>query len=108
MSSLNLRLPDSLHNQVRELARRDNVSINQFIALAVSEKVSALMTVDYLKERASRGDRADFERVLDKIARNNREPLLEDRLTVTEKPSSSDAEVEAILRERGDEKYGSS
>ena len=69
MSALNLRLPDSLHNQVRELARRDNVSINQFIALAVSEKVSALMTIDYLKERASRGDRAHFERVLDKIAR---------------------------------------
>ncbi|MCB0162314.1 MAG: toxin-antitoxin system HicB family antitoxin, partial [Caldilineaceae bacterium] len=39
MSSLNLRLPDSLHDQVRELARQDNVSINQFITLAVAEKV---------------------------------------------------------------------
>jgi hypothetical protein len=80
MSSLNLRLPDSLHNQVRELARRDHISINQFITLAVSEKVSALMTVEYLKERASRGDRAEFERVLDKIARAGREPLPDDRL----------------------------
>ncbi|MCB0162394.1 MAG: toxin-antitoxin system HicB family antitoxin, partial [Caldilineaceae bacterium] len=45
MSSLNLRLPDSLHDQVRELARQDNVSINQFITLAVAEKVSALLTI---------------------------------------------------------------
>jgi len=80
MSALNLRLPNSLHNQVRELARSDNVSINQFITLAVSEKVSALMTVDYLKERASRGDREQFERLLEKIARADRAPLPEDRL----------------------------
>lgn len=80
MSSLNLRLPDSLHAQVRELAQRDNVSINQFIAMAVSEKVSALMTVDYLKQRAERADRAAFERVLEKIAATNHPPLPEDQL----------------------------
>ena len=41
MSSLSVRLPDSLHDKVRELARRDHVSINQFIATAVAEKTSA-------------------------------------------------------------------
>lgn len=80
MSALNLRLPDSLHNQVRVLARRDNVSVNQFITLAVSEKVSALITVDYLEERASRGDREQFDQLLDKIARADRAPLTEDQL----------------------------
>ncbi len=67
MSALNLRLPDSLHDQVRVLASQDNVSMNQFIALAVAEKVSALMTVDYLAQRAKRGSREKFDAVLDKV-----------------------------------------
>lgn len=67
MSALKLRLPDSLHDQVRVLASQDNVSMNQFIALAVAEKVSALMTVDYLAQRAKRGSREKFDAVLDKV-----------------------------------------
>ncbi len=80
MSALNLRLPESLHVQVRELSRKDSVSINQFIALAVAEKVSALMTLDYIEQRAKRGDRLKFEQVLSKIAASNTEPIEEDRL----------------------------
>ena len=38
--------------------------MNQFITLAVTEKVSALMTVEYLEERAKRGSRQKFEAVL--------------------------------------------
>jgi predicted HicB family RNase H-like nuclease len=49
MSALNLRLPESLHMQVRELAERDKVSINQFVTLAVAEKVAALRTLDYIE-----------------------------------------------------------
>lgn len=73
MSTLSLRLPDSLHAKVRELAAQDDISINQFIATAVAEKMSALLTVDYLKERATRGDRAVFERVLRTVP--DRQPL---------------------------------
>ena len=54
MSQLSLRLPDSLHAVVKELADRDNISANQFITMAVAEKVSALATVDLLRERAER------------------------------------------------------
>lgn len=68
MSAINVRLPESLHEFVRELAKRDNVSINQFILLAISEKVSALTTEDYIKQRAERGDRAKFEAALSKVA----------------------------------------
>jgi hypothetical protein len=64
MSVLSLRLPDSLHKQVKELASRDGISINQFVATAVAEKMSALMTEDYLRERASRGSRAKYEAAL--------------------------------------------
>jgi predicted DNA-binding ribbon-helix-helix protein len=67
MSTLSLRLPESLHKQLKAVAERDGVSINQFIATAVAEKLSALMTVDYLEERAARGDRARFDRVLGKV-----------------------------------------
>jgi len=80
MSALNLRLPDSLHNQVRSLAQQDNVSMNQFIALAVAEKVSALMTMDYLEQRAKRGSLKDFDTVLDKIRASDALPDEADRL----------------------------
>ena len=52
MSTLSIRLPDSLHKKVKELARQEGISMNQFIALAVAEKMSALMTVEHLKEQA--------------------------------------------------------
>lgn len=64
MSAINLRLPPSLHEAVRELAKRENISINQFITLALAEKISALTTEDYLAERAARGSRAKFDAAL--------------------------------------------
>jgi hypothetical protein len=66
MSTLSLRLPDSLHKRVRELAQQDGISINQFISTAVAEKLSALMTEDYLERRAQRGSREGFLAVLAK------------------------------------------
>ena len=67
MSTLSVRLPDSLHKRVKELAEREGISMNQFITLAVTEKMSALMTVEYLKSRARRGDRKKFEAVLENV-----------------------------------------
>lgn len=67
MSALTLRLPASLHNQVRVLAKEEGFSINQFIVTAVAEKMSALMTANYLEERARRGQREEFEAILAKI-----------------------------------------
>ena len=67
MSTLSLRLPDSLHKKARELATRENISINQFITTAVAEKMSALMAEDYLAQRAARGRRSKFKRALAKV-----------------------------------------
>lgn len=67
MSSLSLRLPDSLHRKVRQLAAQDDVSINQFIATAVAEKASALLTVAYLEERAYRADPTLVDRILSRV-----------------------------------------
>lgn len=68
MTTLSLRLPEPLHKKLKELARREGVSINQLISTAVAEKVSALMTLDYLEARAARGSREKFDAVLAKVA----------------------------------------
>ena len=67
MSSLSIRIPDSLHNSLRQISKKDNVSINQFIASAVAEKVTALETEEYLKKRGEHGDVQKFKSVLDKV-----------------------------------------
>ncbi|HEX7183021.1 MAG TPA: toxin-antitoxin system HicB family antitoxin [Thermoanaerobaculia bacterium] len=67
MATLSIRLPDSLHRHLKDLARKEKVSINQLISTAVAEKMSALMTEDYLEALAQQGDRAAFDRVLAKV-----------------------------------------
>ncbi len=67
MSMLSLRLPDSLHRMVRDVAAKDSISINQFIATAVAEKMSALLTEEYLEQRARRADSAGFDRILSRV-----------------------------------------
>ena len=79
MSTLSLRLPTSFHRELRELARAEGVSINQIISAAVGEKLATLKTLEYLRERAARGNRTDFERVLSKAG--NVEPIATDRLS---------------------------
>jgi predicted transcriptional regulator len=67
MGALSLRLPESLHRKLGEVAEREGVSINQLISSAVAEKMSALMTEEYLEARAKRSIRRKFEAVLAKI-----------------------------------------
>ena len=78
MSTLSLRLPDSLHNQVRLLAKKEGVSINQLLASAAAEKVAALLTEEYLEERARRASREKFRAVLAKVPEDPPQP--EDRI----------------------------
>jgi len=67
MSTLSLRLPDSIHERVKEFAQKEGISINQFIASAVTEKISAFATKDYLERRAKRADINKFEKALSQI-----------------------------------------
>ncbi len=78
MSALSLRLPDSVHRHIRAIAQKEGVSINQFISSAVSEKISAIMTEEYLEQRARRAERKEFSRVLDQVP--DRPPLTGDEL----------------------------
>lgn len=67
MSALSLRLPKSLHEQLRELAKEEGISVNQFVMLAVAEKVAAISTIEYLERRAKRGSRDKFLEFLNKV-----------------------------------------
>jgi hypothetical protein len=49
MTALTVRLPNSVHQKIKELAARDEISVNQFIASAAAEKMASVMTLDYLK-----------------------------------------------------------
>jgi len=67
MGALSLRLPESLHQKLGEIAARDGVSINQWISSAVAEKLSAQLTEEYIAARAKRSSRKRFEAVLAKV-----------------------------------------
>lgn len=82
MSTISLRLPESLHQRIRELARQEGISINQLINSAVAEKISALLTEEYLEQRARRGSRRKFEGALRKV--RDGEPDAADRLDSSE------------------------
>jgi hypothetical protein len=78
MSALNLRLPDSIHRHVRQIAKQDGVSINLFIASAVAEKISALETADSITTRAQNSRKGALKAVLDRVPK--RQPLSRDEL----------------------------
>lgn len=67
MGALSLRLPESLHRKLGEVAERDGVSINQWISSAVAEKMSAQLAQDYIAERAKRASRKKFDAILAKV-----------------------------------------
>jgi predicted transcriptional regulator len=79
---MNIKLPDSLLKQAQELAEKEDVTLEQFISSALAEKMAAWRTVEYLKERAARGDRQKFQRALSKVP--DVEPEVFDRLPQSE------------------------
>ena len=78
MSALSLRLPKSLHEQLKELAEEEGISVNQFVVLAVAEKVASISTIEYLEKRAKAGSREKLLAILNKVP--NVEPADFDRI----------------------------
>jgi hypothetical protein len=78
MSTLSLRLPESLHKYARELAKEENISVNQLVTLALAEKIAAIGAQDYLEKRAKRASEAKFDKAMSKVA--DVEPPEYDRL----------------------------
>jgi predicted DNA-binding ribbon-helix-helix protein len=67
MTALTIRLPNSVHQKIKELAARDDVSVNQFIASAASEKMASVLTLDFLRAEAAKGKRSDFDHYLSRV-----------------------------------------
>ncbi len=78
MSTISLRLPDSLHDEIRRLAKRENVSVNHLATLAIAEKIAALEAQVYLRDRAARADKKHFLRAMSNVPDN--EPDYDDAL----------------------------
>ena len=70
MSTLSIRMPDSLHDKLKKLSKKDKISLNQFITSAITEKITAFETEQYLSERAKRGSLAKYQKVLNKVSNN--------------------------------------
>jgi len=82
MTALTIRLPNSLHREIKELVKIENVSINQFLTLAAAEKISALRTMAHLRMEARKGSRADFDLFLASVP--DVEPMEGDELLLDE------------------------
>ena len=67
MSTVSVRLPDSIYEKIKEVAEKDGISVDQFLASAAAEKLAAFLSDDYLEQRARRGSREAFERALAKV-----------------------------------------
>ncbi len=78
MGAFTVRLPNSLHEKIEELAKAEGLSFNQFMVTAAAEKIAALLPEDYLTQEAKQGKRADFEKVLKAVP--HIEPEEHDRL----------------------------
>ena len=59
-----LRLPRSLKDAVERLSKEEGTSINQFVAIAVAEKVSALETARFFEQRKARADFKTFDKIM--------------------------------------------
>jgi uncharacterized protein (DUF1778 family) len=64
MKELTIRLPESLHKQIEDLAATEGYSVSQFVASAAGEKLAVMLTMDYLKREATAGRREAFEKYL--------------------------------------------
>lgn len=67
MSTLSLRLPQSIHRNAKAYAEREGISVNQLAATALAEKLAALGAEDYLAQRAKRASRTAFKAALARV-----------------------------------------
>jgi hypothetical protein len=78
MQTMSLRIPDYLKTAINDVCGAEKISLNQFIVNALSEKVSALQTVDIIEKKASKASKEDFMYALSQVPSN--EPYENDKL----------------------------
>lgn len=78
MSAITINVPDSLFDKIKEVVAKDRSTPEQFALLAVAEKLSSVVTIEYLEERAKRAKLERFDQLLAKVP--DVEPEESDRL----------------------------
>ena len=74
MTAINVKLPDSVLKKAGELAAKDGITLDQFVSLAVAEKLSVWLTEDHWEERMRRASRDKFEAALAQVPKVPPEP----------------------------------
>ncbi len=67
MSKLQLRLPDTVHNKIRKIAKREKVSINQILVNSISNEIIRDETFHFFSDRAKDFNEQDFVDALQEI-----------------------------------------
>ena len=67
MATLSVRFPNSVHDAIKNIAKEDDISINQFVISAVIEKITALDTEKYIEHKAKKGSKEKYLGVLKKV-----------------------------------------
>jgi hypothetical protein len=78
MTTVSIPIPDSVASGIRNLAQKEGYSLESFVAAAAAEKLAVFHSVDYLRQRASLADFAEFDRLLALVPKV--EPEAHDRL----------------------------
>ena len=78
MKTMSLRMPDYLKLAIGDVCKNEKISLNQFILTSLSEKVSALQTVDIIEKKAKEASKEDFLYALSQVPSN--EPKKNDKL----------------------------
>ncbi len=67
MSTITINLPESIFEKLKEVSEKDKSTPEHFAVLAIAEKLSSFMTVEYLEDRAKRAKPERFEQMLSKV-----------------------------------------
>jgi len=78
VSTLTINIPDSLVGRLQQFAVDQGITLDQLLSSAAAEKLSTLMTVEYLRERGAHSDRAAYLRFLESSA--DTPPVLGDEM----------------------------
>lgn len=81
---MNITVPDSIRSRVEEFAREDGVSVDDFVATVLSQRVAVANADSYVRNRASRGGAEKLIELLEKAP--DAEPMESDRILVREDP----------------------
>jgi len=80
MSNYPLRLPETLMEYARAMAKAQGVSIDQFLATTIAERVGELKALNHVRARIERADTAKARAVLALVP--DRAPLHGDEITL--------------------------